>query len=166
EISCTGGHIKGTRGYEEATAQGIIAGIRAANKLLGKEPLVLSRTDAYIGVLIDDLVTKGNQEHYRLLTSRAEHRLILRHDNEDLRFTEIGYREGLISEARYERFQNKKARIEKELDRLSNVRIKPNDHTQSIIESKGGSKLKDGILARDLLRRPEKIGRASCRERE
>src|SRR5699024_9668127 len=151
----TAGQINGTSGYEEAAAQGIIAGINAANKLLGKEPLVLSRTDAYIGVLIDDLVTKGTQEPYRLLTSRAEHRLILRHDNADLRLTEIGYREGLISEARYERFQNKKARIEKELDRLSNVRIKPNDHTQSIIESKGGSKLKDGILARDLLRRPE-----------
>lgn len=151
----TAGQINGTSGYEEAAAQGIIAGINAANKLLGKEPLVLSRTDAYIGVLIDDLVTKGTQEPYRLLTSRAEHRLILRHDNADLRLTEIGYREGLISEARYERFQNKKARIEKELDRLSNVRIKPNDHTQSIIKSKGGSKLKDGILARDLLRRPE-----------
>ena len=151
----TAGQINGTSGYEEAAAQGIIAGINAANKLLGKEPLVLSRTDAYIGVLIDDLVTKGTQEPYRLLTSRAEHRLILRHDNADLRLTEIGYREGLISEARYERFQNKKACIEKELDRLSNVRIKPNDHTQSIIESKGGSKLKDGILARDLLRRPE-----------
>ncbi|CAM3305603.1 tRNA uridine-5-carboxymethylaminomethyl(34) synthesis enzyme MnmG [Nosocomiicoccus ampullae] len=151
----TAGQINGTSGYEEAAAQGIIAGINAANKLLGKEPLVLSRTDAYIGVLIDDLVTKGTQEPYRLLTSRAEHRLILRHDNADLRLTEIGYREGLISEARYERFQDKKARIEKELDRLSNIRIKPNDHTQSIIESKGGSKLKDGILARDLLRRPE-----------
>lgn len=151
----TAGQINGTSGYEEAAAQGIIAGINAANKLLGKDPLVLSRTDAYIGVLIDDLVTKGTQEPYRLLTSRAEHRLILRHDNADLRLTEIGYREGLISEARYERFQDKKARIEKELDRLSNVRIKPNDHTQSIIESKGGSKLKDGILARDLLRRPE-----------
>lgn len=151
----TAGQINGTSGYEEAAAQGIIAGINAANKLLGKEPLVLSRTDAYIGVLIDDLVTKGTQEPYRLLTSRAEHRLILRHDNADLRLTEIGYREGLISEARYERFQDKKARIEKELDRLSNVRIKPNDYTQSIIESKGGSKLKDGILARDLLRRPE-----------
>lgn len=151
----TAGQINGTSGYEEAAAQGIIAGINAANKLLGKDPLVLSRTDAYIGVLIDDLVTKGTQEPYRLLTSRAEHRLILRHDNADLRLTEIGYREGLISEARYERFQDKKARIEKELDRLSNIRIKPNDHTQSIIESKGGSKLKDGILARDLLRRPE-----------
>lgn len=151
----TAGQINGTSGYEEAAGQGLIAGINAANNLLGEEELILSRTDAYIGVLIDDLVTKGTNEPYRLLTSRAEHRLLLRHDNADIRLTDIGYENNLISEERYARFNKKKANIEAELDRLQKVRIKPNEHTQQIVAEHGGTALKDGILAADLLKRPE-----------
>lgn len=151
----TAGQINGTSGYEEAAGQGLIAGINAANKILGQEELILSRTEAYIGVLIDDLVTKGTNEPYRLLTSRAEHRLILRHDNADMRLTEIGHEHGLVTDERYDMFLSKKERIEKELERFRNVRIKPNEHTQSVVESKGGTRLKDGILAIELLRRPE-----------
>ncbi|MEZ2458826.1 tRNA uridine-5-carboxymethylaminomethyl(34) synthesis enzyme MnmG [Salinicoccus roseus] len=151
----TAGQINGTSGYEEAAGQGLIAGINAASKLLGEEELVLSRSDAYIGVLIDDLVTKGTNEPYRLLTSRAEHRLLLRHDNADMRLTEIGHRIGLISDERLEAFETKKWHIEEEFDRLKKIRIKPNAHTQAIVEERGGTPLKDGILAIDLLRRPE-----------
>ncbi|WP_428416616.1 tRNA uridine-5-carboxymethylaminomethyl(34) synthesis enzyme MnmG [Phocicoccus schoeneichii] len=151
----TAGQINGTSGYEEAAGQGLIAGINAANKILGQEELILSRTEAYIGVLIDDLVTKGTNEPYRLLTSRAEHRLILRHDNADMRLTEIGREHGLVTDERYDMFLSKKERIEKELERFRNVRIKPNEHTQSVVENKGGTRLKDGILAIELLRRPE-----------
>ncbi|MHC0551380.1 tRNA uridine-5-carboxymethylaminomethyl(34) synthesis enzyme MnmG [Salinicoccus sp. CNSTN-B1] len=151
----TAGQINGTSGYEEAAGQGLIAGINAASKLLGEEELVLRRSDAYIGVLIDDLVTKGTNEPYRLLTSRAEHRLLLRHDNADMRLTEIGHDIGLISDERYAAFKEKKQNIEDELERLKNIRIKPNAHTQSVIEKRGGTPLKDGILAVDLLRRPE-----------
>lgn len=151
----TAGQINGTSGYEEAAGQGLIAGINAAAKLLGEEPLILSRSDAYIGVLIDDLVTKGTNEPYRLLTSRAEHRLLLRHDNADLRLTEKGHELGLISEERYDAFLAKKQHIEDEIERLKNVRIKPNERTQSVIEARGGTLLKDGILAFDLLKRPE-----------
>lgn len=151
----TAGQINGTSGYEEAAGQGLIAGINAASKLLGEEELVLSRSDAYMGVLIDDLVTKGTNEPYRLLTSRAEHRLLLRHDNADMRLTEIGHDIGLISDARYDAFQVKKQNIENELERLKGIRIKPNALAQSIIAEKGGTALKDGILAIELLRRPE-----------
>lgn len=150
----TAGQINGTSGYEEAAGQGIMAGINAAGKVLGTGEKILSRSDAYIGVLIDDLVTKGTNEPYRLLTSRAEYRLLLRHDNADLRLTDIGYDLGMISEERYARFNDKRQQIQDEIDRLSNIRIKPNEHTQSVIEAHGGSRLKDGILAIDLLRRP------------
>ncbi|WP_049320709.1 tRNA uridine-5-carboxymethylaminomethyl(34) synthesis enzyme MnmG [Mammaliicoccus sciuri] len=151
----TAGQINGTSGYEEAAGQGLMAGINAAGKVLGKEDVILRRSDAYIGVLIDDLVTKGTNEPYRLLTSRAEHRLLLRHDNADLRLTDIGYEIGMISEERYAKFNQKREAISTEQERLRGIRIKPNAHTQSVIESRGGTALKDGILALDLLRRPE-----------
>ncbi|WP_312040122.1 tRNA uridine-5-carboxymethylaminomethyl(34) synthesis enzyme MnmG [Macrococcoides bohemicum] len=151
----TAGQINGTSGYEEAAGQGLMAGINAAAKVLNQEPLILGRHEAYIGVLIDDLVTKGTNEPYRLLTSRAEHRLLLRHDNADLRLTEIGKEIGLIDEARYAKFIAKKAAISEEIKRLTNTRIKPNAETQEMIASRGGAALKDGILAIDLLRRPE-----------
>ncbi|MGM0830907.1 MAG: tRNA uridine-5-carboxymethylaminomethyl(34) synthesis enzyme MnmG [Bacillota bacterium] len=151
----TAGQINGTSGYEEAAGQGLMAGINAACRALDKEEVILSRSDAYIGVLIDDLVTKGTNEPYRLLTSRAEYRLLLRHDNADLRLTDIGHKIGLISDDRYERFSAKKEAISAEKKRLEGIRIKPTDETQAVIREAGGSELKDGILAADLLKRPE-----------
>ncbi|MFA8439652.1 tRNA uridine-5-carboxymethylaminomethyl(34) synthesis enzyme MnmG [Pueribacillus sp. YX66] len=151
----TAGQLNGTSGYEEAAAQGIIAGINAVRKIQGKEPFVLARSDAYIGVLIDDLVTKGTNEPYRLLTSRAEYRLLLRHDNCDLRLTEKGYKLGLISEERYERFQKKKEKIETEIKRLHSVVVKPNKETNDILEANGVKTITDGVKASDLLKRPE-----------
>lgn len=151
----TAGQINGTSGYEEAAGQGLMAGINAGLNALGKEEVILSRSDAYIGVLIDDLVTKGTNEPYRLLTSRAEYRLLLRHDNADMRLTEIGHKIGMISDDRYERFLAKKAAVEAEKERLQSIRIKPTAEVQELIIANGGSELKDGILAADLLKRPE-----------
>lgn len=164
----TAGQINGTSGYEEAAGQGLMAGINAAAKVLGKEEVILSRSDAYIGVLIDDLVTKGTNEPYRLLTSRAEYRLLLRHDNADMRLTELGHKIGMVSDERYAKFQAKKARIEEEIKRLRSVMIKPNEATQQLIRDAGGSELKDGIRGADLLKRPEMtydmIGRLTASE--
>ena len=149
----TAGQTNGTSGYEEAAAQGLVAGINAALKNKGKEPFVMKRNESYIGVMIDDLVTKGTIEPYRLLTSRAEYRLLLRHDNADLRLTDFGYELGLISEERYAEFNKKKEQIDTELERLKTVRITPNQ-VVDYLEEKGENQLKDGILAYDFLRRP------------
>ncbi|MBV7392185.1 tRNA uridine-5-carboxymethylaminomethyl(34) synthesis enzyme MnmG [Enterococcus sp. ALS3] len=151
----TAGQTNGTSGYEEAAGQGLIAGINAALKVQGKDPFTMKRSDGYIGVMIDDLVTKGTNEPYRLLTSRAEYRLILRHDNADLRLTEAGHEIGLVNEAEYQAYLIKKANVEAEIARLSKTRIKPTAEVQAFLAEKGSAPLKDGVLAADFLRRPE-----------
>ncbi|MGM0122665.1 tRNA uridine 5-carboxymethylaminomethyl modification enzyme MnmG [Enterococcus sp. AZ194] len=151
----TAGQTNGTSGYEEAAGQGLIAGINAALKTQGKEPFVMKRSDGYIGVMIDDLVTKGTTEPYRLLTSRAEYRLILRHDNADLRLTEVGHQIGLVKETQYTEYLAKKQAVEDELLRLKKIRLKPTKEIQNFLKEKNSAELKDGILAIDFLKRPE-----------
>ena len=149
------GQFNGSSGYEEAAAQGIIAGINAALSLKGKENLVIDRSQAYIGVLIDDLVTKDNFEPYRMMTSRSEYRLLLRQDNADLRLTEIGYEIGLISEERYRKLLNKKELIEKELDRLRNTYIGPDTDVNELLSENSSTPVSSGVSLYELLSRPE-----------
>ena len=149
------GQTNGTSGYEEAACQGLIAGINASRKIQGKEPIVLDRTQAYIGVLIDDIVTKGTNEPYRMMTSRAEYRLLLRQDNADLRLMEIGHDVGLISDERYNKFLIKKQNIENEIERLKNTVVKPNEIVNNFLESHGTTKLSTGSKLSELLKRTE-----------
>ena len=149
------GQTNGTSGYEEAACQGLIAGINAAQKIKGKEPVILDRTQGYIGVLIDDIVTKGTNEPYRMMTSRAEYRLLLRQDNADLRLTEIGHKVGLISEERYQKFLTKKANIEKEIQRLKNTIVKPTEEVNKLLIDCGTSPLTTGTKMAELLKRTE-----------
>ena len=149
------GQINGTSGYEEAAAQGLIAGINAVQKIKGKKPIILDRSQAYIGVLIDDIITKGTMEPYRMMTSRAEYRLLLRQDNADLRLTEIGYEIGLISEERYKKFLDKKSQIEQEVERLSNTIIKPSKETNEFLIKMGTTEISTGVKLSELLKRTE-----------
>lgn len=151
----TAGQLNGTSGYEEAAAQGLLAGINAARKVQGKESIIFDRSQAYLGVLIDDLVTKGTSEPYRLLTSRAEYRLLLRHDNADLRLTDIGYEVGLISEERYQRFIVKRDAIENEKERLKTEKIGPRSDVQALLRQIGSKELDNAVDLFTLLKRPE-----------
>ena len=149
------GQINGSSGYEEAAAQGLIAGINAARKLKELAPIILDRSQAYIGVLIDDLVTKGTKEPYRMMTSRSEYRLHLRQDNADLRLTEIGYMVGLINKERYNRFLIKKEQIKSEIERIEKVIIPPSNEVNEFLDSKKSTRISTGIRLCDLLKRPE-----------
>ena len=149
------GQINGTSGYEEAACQGLIAGINASRKIEGKEPIILDRTQGYIGVLIDDIVTKGTNEPYRMMTSRAEYRLLLRQDNADLRLTPIGHEVGLISEERYAKFEQKRENIEKEIERLKKLTVKPGKEVNKILKKAGTSELTTGTKMAELLKRTE-----------
>ncbi len=149
------GQFNGTSGYEEAAAQGLMAGINAALKLKGKEPFILDRSDAYIGTLIDDLVTKGTNEPYRMMTSRSEYRLVLRQDNADLRLTEFGYEIGLISEERYKKFLEKKRLIDEEAERLKKIVYPPSKEVNAFLTELGATAISTGLHASDMLKRPE-----------
>lgn len=151
----TAGQTNGTSGYEEAAGQGLVAGINAALKVQGKPELILKRSNAYIGVMIDDLVTKGTLEPYRLLTSRAEYRLILRHDNADMRLTEIGYEIGLVDEERYAIFKKRQMQFENELERLDSIKLKPVSETNKRIQELGFKPLTDALTAKEFMRRPQ-----------
>lgn len=149
------GQINGSSGYEEAASQGLVAGINAALKVQGKEPFIIDRSQGYIGVLIDDLVTKGTKEPYRMMTARAEYRLTLRQDNADLRLTQIGYDLGLVDEDRYKKYLYRKENIEKELDRVRSIRINPTEENNNIIRKLNSTELKNSLTLAELLRRPE-----------
>ena len=149
------GQFNGSSGYEEAAAQGLIAGINAVQKILGKEPFILDRASSYIGTLIDDLVTKGCSDPYRMMTSRSEYRLILRQDNADIRLTEYGYRIGLVSEEKYQKLQTKLKLIEEELERVSKVSISPTKELNDLLVSRETSPLATGCRLKELLKRPQ-----------
>ena len=151
----SGGQFNGSSGYEEAAAQGLIAGINAALKLLGREQIVIDRSEGYIGVLIDDLVTKESHEPYRMMTSRAEYRLLLRQDNADQRLTEIGYKVGLISNDRYSHLKEKERQIEQEVERVKHTNIGANGKVQEVLEKYGSTPLNSGTTLAELIRRPE-----------